>query len=182
MMDKRCQLPFDINPVAQLSNSYSTLLKQSKMNALYVINYCSQLDQWGVSYQQIEMETNGKVDAISPGPMVVVGNGSDFEHSILQLMLATRETACVEVFLPMKWDSEIKRTHAHAFIARLQSNPFASSALITLDTTKPDTIGALFSFIEHRVLYLSDGLSCNPWDQPEVDAFKQLDTVTDSMN
>jgi glucose-6-phosphate isomerase len=173
-MDRRCQLPYDNNPVAQLSNDYAALLKQNEMNALYVINYCSQLDQWGVSYQQIGMETNGKSSSESIGPIIVVGNGSDFEHSILQLMLASRKTSCVEVFLPMTWDSEIKRTHAHAFLARLQSNPFASSTVIRLDTTKSETIGALFSFIEHRVLYLSNGLSCNPWDQPEVDAFKKM--------
>lgn len=191
---RSCPLEENLPVLAALVDFWNRSVLRA--HALCLLPYADRLAALVPFVQQLMMESNGKAVDREGRPLpeaaapVVFGQvGCDAEHVLLQWLVQGRERVPVEfVAVPPKPGCPLDRLRTDHLIAqasRLADPPAEDSPhrraagprpcrVLALLDERPETLGALIAFYEHRAFVQSVLWGNNAFDQWGVEAGKRL--------
>lgn len=187
-------LPENLPILAALADFWNRNLLGA--SAVCLLPYADRLAALLPFVQQLVMESNGKAVDVEgralrePAAPVVFGQvGCDAEHALLQWLAQGLEAVPVEfVALPPRADCPLDRLRTDHLLAQWsrlsapedEHPPYRRAAgprstrLLALCDERPETLGALIAFYEHRAFAQSLLWGNNAFDQWGVEAGKAL--------
>lgn len=160
-----------------------------KSRSHLLLTYCESLNYLPAFLQQLVMESNGKstdknqsLIPYSTAPIVWGGLGPQAEHAYYQLLQQGTHYNHIEYIFVKEDCYESINNLAYKKISALtnglgSANPQqikVSSSLIHLNKVTPESLGQLIAMYEHRIYCQSVLWNINAFDQPGVDAAKEV--------
>jgi glucose-6-phosphate isomerase len=164
------------------------LLDAYSMNALSIptrtiIPYTQNLATFIPYIQQLVMESLGKNNAFSStSPIVWGGVGFESEHSFYQLIMQGTHRHLVEFIIPKNhvnsWQNALAQAQlmqrGNGLVGNIGIKGGNPSLSLFIPSVNPHSLGALIALYEHQCFVQSVFWEINCFDQPGVEAGKQL--------